>query len=118
MKTGDYWNIEDPKKPWGEFDPNAKLVFPIFVNEWLREMGTTYSSHEVLAASPLQCSDGVHAVSEGLDVIHIRVQIAVGADFKIGLKYPFTLRLVGANGSDGAGPLTDDRTLWLKLVQR
>lgn len=118
MKTGDFWNLDDPAKPWGLFDLDAELVFPIYVDEWLAEMGTTYSSHQVIAVSPLECSAGVHAVNEGLDVIYVRAQRASGAEFKVGIKYPFTLRLIGANGPDGAGTQVDDRTLWLKAVQR
>lgn len=118
MTTGNFWNTDNPKKPWGEFDTNAELVFPIDVTDWLAEMATTYSEHQIVAAPPLDCSAGVHAVVAGRELIYVRAKLAAAAQFTEGTKYPFTVRLIGANGPDSAGPQQDDRTLWLKLVTR
>lgn len=107
MATGSFWITDDPAKPYGLFDPNAELVFPIDVTEWLAGMGATYGSHSVLADAPLRVvSAGVHSAG----VIPVRMALVASPVFTPGTKYPFTLRLVGADGQ------TDDRTLWLKIT--
>lgn len=108
MATGAFWNISNPKKPWGLFDPNAELVFPIEVDQWLADMATSYASHTVIAPTPLEQVSSSHAAG----VISVRIRVASGAEYEAGTKYPFTIRLVGADGQ------TDDRTLWLKLEER
>jgi hypothetical protein len=116
--TGDFWNEDNPSKPWGEFDVDAELVFPLYVTDWLAKMGTTYSGHTVIGGAPLDCSAGVHATVDDEEVVYVRVKLADTAPFKVGTKYPFTLRLIGANGPDSGGTQSDDRTWWLKIVQR
>lgn len=109
MATGDFWNVDDPTKPWGLFDPNAVYIFPIDVSAWLTNLGTTYASHSVIASTPLECPDeGVHVAG----VVPVTIQVAADAAYTSGRKYPFTLRVVGADGQQ------DDRTLWLKLKPR
>lgn len=114
MATGNFWNVDDPAKPWGLFDPDAELVIPVEIEDWLVTMGTTYSAHEVIAESPLECVSDVHASG----VIYVRMRLLADAAYTAGTKYPFTLRLTGAGGADGGGPQIDDRTLWLKVKPR
>ena len=40
----------------------------------------------------------------------LRAGLTAGTDYAVGRKYPFTVRLTGADGQ------VDDRTLWLKLA--
>lgn len=109
MPTGDFWNVDNPLAPWGPFDPDAEIVFPIEVGDWLDSLGTTYASHTIIAASPLEClSQGTHSGG----TIPVRMALLSGADFTPGRKYPFTIRIVGADAQQ------DDRTLWLKVKDR
>jgi hypothetical protein len=109
MAIGDFWNIDTPDKPWGPFDPDARVMIPIGVTDWLAEMGTTYADHEVIAASPLEHLNGkVH--SSG--TIWVFIGRLSGAEYTPGVKYPFTVRLIGADTQ------RDDRTFWLKMAER
>jgi hypothetical protein len=106
--TGSYWNTTNPDKPVGKFDPNAIIDFPIGLTDWLAKLGTTYASHTIIADTPLEC---VASSQSGGDLT-VRIQLVASATFTVGAKYPFTVRLVGADGQQ------DDRTFWLKLQNR
>lgn len=108
MTTGPVWDTSDPKKPFAEFDPDAIRVIPFSVVDLLASMGTTYASHQVIVATPLECVSSQHASG----VIAIKMKLATGASFKQGTKYPFTVRVVGADGQQ------DDRTLRLLVKDR
>lgn len=110
MTIGAAWNIDDPAKPWCDWDPNANIRIPIGVADWLTELGTTYASHDVLTAAPLECADeGTHSAG----TILVRMKLAAAPTFTEGVKYPFTIRVFGSDG------LTqDDRTLWLRVKSR
>lgn len=112
MATGAFWNVDSPDKPFGPFDVNAIIDFPLDVSSWLAdELGTTYASHLVFlpTGSPLEIvSQGIHNAG----VITPRIKVAAGATYTLGTKYGFTLRIVGADGQQ------DDRTLYLQLKQR
>lgn len=108
--TGAAWDLSDPLKPVALFDTDAIRVIPFDASQLLTSMGTSYGSHSVIAADPLECvSPGAPDVD---GVIPIRMRVKAGATFVKGTKYPFTVRLVGADGQQ------DDRTLWLKLKDR
>lgn len=110
MTIGAAWNIDDPKKPWADWDPDANIVIPIGVADWLAAMSTTYGSHQIIAAAPLECADqGTHV----LGTIGVRMKLVTSPTYKSGMKYPFTVRLTGADGVT-----KDDRTLWLKVKDR
>lgn len=110
MPTGANWNIDNPAKPWADFDTDAQRVIPFEVEDWLAEMGTTYAGHEVIVPAPLELVDDPY--DAGSQTIAITIKVADGATFTKGRKYPFTVRLNGADGQ------VDDRTLWLKLLDR
>lgn len=110
MATGIAWNVEDPLKPWALFDTDARRVIPFELADWLAELGTTYADHEVIAQAPLELISDPHDADT--QTIAITLRVATGAEFTKGEKYPFTVRLTGADGQ------IDDRTLWLKLVDR
>jgi hypothetical protein len=111
MATGNLWNIDNPLKPWALFDTNAEIVIPFELEDWLASLGSTYASHEIVLASPLECVSSDYTADDG-GLLAIRIKVADGATFTKSTKYPFTVRLVCADGQ------TDDRTLWLKLVDR
>jgi hypothetical protein len=107
---GEAWNIDDPTKPWALFDVEANIPIPIGLDDWLGEIGATYGSHTVLAAAPLECANpGTYSAG----TILVRMKLAPSPVFSSGSKYPFTIRVVGADGIT-----QDDRTLWLRVVSR
>ena len=108
MPTGAFWNTDNPAKPWGLFDVNSTLIFPIDIGTWLADLSSTYADHEVIAVTPLEC---VESTRTG-DVVAVKIRLLDAAEFTLGKKYPFTLRLTTADGQ------VDDRTLWLKVKER
>lgn len=107
---GANWNVDDPKKPWAYWDPDANIVIPIGLEAWLAEIGATYGSHQIIANAPLECaSPGSYASG----TIGVRMKLVASPTFKQGTKYPFTVRVIGADGIT-----KDDRTLWLKVKDR
>lgn len=107
---GSNWNVDDPTKPWALWDPNANIVIPIGVADWLAELGVSYQSHSIIAAAPLECADQGNHVD---GTIGVRMKLVASPTYTAGKKYPFTLRLVGADGVT-----TDDRSFWLKVRDR
>lgn len=107
---GANWNIDEPTKPWALWDPDANIVIPIGLDGWLAELGTTYGSHSIITAAPLECaSEGVYASG----TIGVRMKLVATPTYKAGRRYPFTVRVVGLDGVT-----QDDRTLWLKVKDR
>lgn len=106
--TGDFWNLDNPEKPWGPFDPDAEIVFPIDVTKWLASLAAPYADHLVIAPAPLEDVGSQHSAG----IIQIRLRVASGAAYKPGVKYPFTVRVICADGQH------DDRTLFLKVKPR
>jgi hypothetical protein len=107
---GDAWNIENPAKPWTDWDPEADVKIPVGLDDWLAELGVGYDSHEILTDAPLECaSEGVYASG----TILVRMKLVTAAVYSPGVKYPFT---VGVFGDDGT--TYDQRTLWLKVKDR
>lgn len=109
MSTGDAWDVTtDPKRPVADFDPSGNRFIPLEFEDWLTKLGTTYGSHEVLLADPLELiTKGTHA--DG--VARMRVKLKTGAAYVLNQQYPMTVRLVGADGQ------VDDETLWLRIVE-
>lgn len=111
MATGSLWNLDNPLKPWALFDTNAILEIPFELEDWLASLGAGYDSHELIAPAPLEgVNDDYSSVDGG--IIAITIKVAAGAEFVKGKKYPFTVHLVCDDGQE------DERTLWLKLVDR
>lgn len=110
MTIGAAWNIDDPTKPWAVWDPDANVVIPVGLDDWLADLGTSYGSHQIIAAAPLECaSPGSYA----LGTIGVRMKLVDTPTYTSGKKYPFTIRVTGADGIT-----KDDRTLWLKVRDR
>lgn len=111
MATGTLWNIDNPLKPWALFDTHAELEIPFELEDWLVSLGAGYASHEIIAPAPLECISSDYSSGDG-GIIAIRIKVADAAEFVKGVKYPFTVRLTCDDTQQ------DDRTLWLKLVDR
>lgn len=110
---GAAWDTSDPLKPWALFDSDADIKIPIGLAAWLAELGTTYNSHVVIAADPLECMNAGTMAGDGAGTVLVRMRRKPAAAFVANRKYPFTVRLVGSDGTT-----QDDRTFWLKLVSR
>jgi hypothetical protein len=112
MATGEAWNLDNPTKPWALFDTNARIIIPFEIQDWLIELGTTYADHEILTDIPLECDGSMHSNGVIAITMQLHPSAILDVDYVINTKYPFTVRLTGADGQ------IDDRTLWLKLVHR
>lgn len=110
MTIGAAWNVDDPAKPWALWDPNANIRIPIGVDDWIAELSTTYGSHQVIAAAPLECAE---AGTYSAGTIVVRMKLVASPVYTAGVKYPFTIRITGVDGVT-----VDDRTLWLKVKER
>lgn len=106
--TGEAWNLDNPKKPWALFDPDAKRNIPMDWNDWLDDIGSTYASHEIICATGLQCS----ASGEALGVITATIEADPAETLQVGSKLGVTFRITAANGE------FDDRTVYLKITDR
>jgi len=110
MTIGAAWNVDNPDKPWAKWDPEANIVIPIGLDDWLAELGTSYGSHDIIAAAPLECaSEGTYQAG----TIGARMKLVATPTYSPGVKYPFTVRVVGLDAAT-----QDDRTLWLKVKDR
>ena len=110
MTIGAAWHIDDPAKPWADWDPDANIVIPIGLDAWLAQLGVAYSSHQIIAPAPLECaSPGSYSAG----TIGVRMKLVASPVYSPGTKYPFTVRVFGADGAT-----KDDRTLWLKVKDR
>lgn len=113
MTIGAAWNITDPAKPWADWDPNANIAIPIGLAGWLAEIGATYGSHQVLTAAPLEVASLGTFEADEAGTVRVRMKLVASPTFTQGAKYPFTLRVLGADGVT-----QDDRTLWLRVKDR
>ena len=114
MTIGAAWNIiDDPTKPWALWDPDANIRIPIGLADWLADIGAAYGSHQVIAAAPLECADAGTFETDDAGTIRVRMKLVTSPVYTAGKKYPFTVRVLGADGAT-----RDDRTFWLKVKDR
>ena len=105
-----YWNMDNPAKPWGLFDPDASLDFPVDFSEWLADMGVAYGSHTIIPDPNLQVVQSAFVSG----VITARISKASSGTLAAGTKYPVTYRIF----TNETPPQHDDRTVWLKIADR
>lgn len=108
MTTGSYWNVSNPKKPWGPLDPDDAMIVPYDFGEWLAAQGTTYASHNI-DADPMLLAE---TVSQADGEVLVRVSRAVGATPKAGTKYGVTVQVVAADTQKRS------KTLYYKIEER
>lgn len=109
----DYWNYDESnplKPPWGAFDPNAQLDIPFNWSEWLALISETIAAYEIECEPPLQ----VVSHSESGGVVTAFIEVGVGGEVEINRKYWVTCHIV----TTGPIPREDDRTVYLKMVER
>ncbi len=98
-----FWDISNPAKPKGIKDPNAVLDYPISFADWLVDISDTYASHTVTVTGGLVLDSSSQAVG-------VITPILSGGT--LGETASFTIRIVTTGGR------TDDRTFYLKIVER
>ena len=109
MTTGAAWNLDNPRKPWAYFDPDATREIPFDWIDWLADIGSTYASHSIIVvAGGLQCSSS----SQSGGIITAVIKKAVAGTLTVGQKYAVTCRITAANGE------IDDQTVYLKIFER
>lgn len=98
-----FWNTANPLKPRGIKDPDAVLDYPVDFSAWLADIGDTYASHTILASAGIT----IDSSSENAGIITPVISGGV-----VGATESFTVRITTTAGR------TDDRTFFLKIVQR
>lgn len=98
-----FWDTANPLKPKGIKDPNAVLDFPISFASWLADISDSYLSHSVIVSGSIICDSSTQSAGVITPIISGGV---------VGEPCSFTIRIVTAGGR------TDDRTFYLKIVER
>lgn len=98
-----FWNTANPLKPRGIKDPDATLDYPVDFSTWLAGISDTYASHSVIVSSGLT----LESSSESGGIITPIISGGV-----VGAVESFTVRITTTGGR------TDDRTFYLKIVER
>lgn len=101
-----FWNVANAAKPKGIKDPDATISYPISIVDWLAGEAATYSSHDVIVTGGLVKVSSNH-ISGVIDVV------LSGGD--LGTTATFTLRITATRGGV---TIIDDRTFYLKIVER
>lgn len=106
-----FWNTDNPDKPWGKYDKDAELDIPFNWVPWLTEAGVSYASHVLTLPTEFE-EFGAALPIAGLVTVFIRKKSS--ATLTIGHLYPIQCRII----TDGSPPLKDDRTVYLKAMDR
>lgn len=111
---GDGWTYdpENPRdKPYMLWDPDARKAIPIGLRAWIEdELGATYGSHDVIAPEPLELVDKGTFGADDAGTALVKMQVKADATFVEGTKYPFTVRVNGADSFT-----RDDQTFYLLI---
>jgi hypothetical protein len=101
-----FWNLTNPAKPKGIKDPDATISYPINISDWLAGESATYFSHEIIVTGGLVEVSSTH-IDGVIDVVLSGGELYTTATF--------TLRITATRGSV---TIIDDRTFYLKIVER
>lgn len=107
MATGSYWNLDNPDKPVGVFDPQEVKHIPFDFADWLTVEGTTYVSHAITADAKLSAVD----VSVSSGVVLLAVSVPDDSLVVEGEKYGVTVLLTAGDGQKKS------QTLWFKIKE-
>lgn len=109
MTTGSFWNLDNPDKPWGPFDPDDIIHIPYDFSDFLTDQGVTYTSHVIT------CETGLSATNVGVTVggiVTISVQRTNGLTLNAGQKYGVTVQITCSDGQKKS------KTLYLKAKEQ
>lgn len=110
--TGEFWNLENPKKPWGLFDPDAILDFPIRCNYWQDEDGEYIPlDPDKVSAEGFEKFDLEQRTIDGTLAVW-RIKKKDGATLRKHVKYPFEISFGIADGQ------RDQKTFWLLVEDK
>ena len=108
MTTGAFWNVDNPLKPWGPFDPNGVYDIPFDWVTWLAALSDTYASHLIVVATGLECTTS----SQTAGVVTARIRKDAMEDLTVGTKYAVTCRITTTSGQ------VEDQTVYLKVREK
>ena len=110
--TGDFWNVSDPKKPIGLFDPDAELDFPFISNYWVdadnKPIDLDSTKCFVEGFGVFDCT--IRGITK--NVLIVRIKKTSGVAIKRKKLYPIELNFGVADGQH------DQKTFWLMLDER
>lgn len=98
-----FWDTSNPAKPKGIKDPHAVLDYPISFSAWLSDISDTYASHSVTTTGGLVCDSSTQSAG---------VIIPILSAGTLGETESFTVKITTTGGR------TDERTFYLKIVER
>ena len=107
MTTGAFWNVDDPLKPWGLFDPDDVLNIPFDFSEYLAGEGSTYASHNLSSDAELIAT----TIDSSSGVVLVQVEKAPAATLEESVKYGVTCQVIGSDGQKLS------KTLYLKIKE-
>ena len=106
--TGAFWDVTDPLKPFGLFDPNGVYDIPFDWAEWLAGLVDTYASHVITCDPALECTTS--AEDEGVVVARFS---ATGTPALVAnQKYFIRCHIVTTGGQE------EEQTLYLKVREK
>lgn len=111
MTTGNFWNVANPDKPFGIFDPDGVYDIPFDWASWLAGLAggaDSYNSHSIIAQTGLS----VVLSSQALGIITVRIAKDPVNPLVAGQKYWVTCRIVTTNGQ------REDQTVYLKIKDK
>ena len=115
--TGAAWDLENPKKPVVEHDPQDELDYPLDWTDFLSETSTTLVT--VVASFPATTpTNPMKLIAGNIFAAGLKFMARIGVDSGIYVsathdnkKFPVTF-----TATDSSGQIKQ-RTLWFKLVQ-
>jgi len=106
MPVESFWDYSDAEKPTGNIDRDSTRKIPIDWRDWLTQEQTTYASHLLITATPLEIVS--EAVLNG--VVTFFVKVAALAEFTPGRRYPVTCRITCTDSQ------IEDRTVYFRVI--
>lgn len=108
MTTGNFWNVTNPAKPFGLFDPDGVYDIPFDWSDWLAGLSDTYGSHMIICETGVECTSSAQAAG----VITARIDKDPAETLVASAKYGITCRITTTNGQ------VEDQTVYLKVVEK
>lgn len=112
MATGDFWNVDNPKRPVGELDVEGVYDVPWDWSEWLAEISATVGTHTITPTSPLEIVESSQIEGNTKVIGRVKVGAAYVEADHLNKKFPVTCHIVASDGQE------EDQTLWFKIVEK